>query len=544
VDATMMSLPLSTQLILAHGATLHARSRVCTFDGERFAASAFADVAARARALAAALVRLGVQQGDRVATFCWNHREHLEAYLAVPSGGHVLHTLNVRLYAPQIAQIMAHAEDRVLIVDAALLPVLRPVLADVPTLEHVIVVGGAAEPLPAVHVHEYEALLAGGTEGHEWPVLKERSAAVVCYTTGTTGEPKGVVYAHRSIFLHTLASLGVDTFGIREADRVLMMPAMFHANAWGLPYSCWFAGADMLMPGPHLKAANVRTMVEAERPTFTAVVPTVINDLLLADSASPIDMSSFRVIVSGGSAVATALIEEVRRRWNVPVLQGWGMTETSPLCCLSHPPRDTPPEEQARWRAKSGRPVPGMQVRLRGDDGAAVPHDGTSVGELQLRGPWVTGAYHRGASRHSFTADGWLRTGDVGTIDERGYVQITDRAKDVIKSGGEWVSSVDLENQLLHHPAVHEAAVIGVPDPRWEERPLPVVVLKPGQEVTPEELRAFLEPRVARFWLPERWAFAEELPKTSVGKLDKKELRKRYADGLVAVRKVPGRSEG
>jgi fatty-acyl-CoA synthase len=264
-------------------------------------------------------------------------------------------------------------------------------------------------------------------------------------------------------------------------------------------------------------------------------VPTIINDLLLADATDPIDMSCFRTIVAGGSAVAPALIEEVRRRWNVPLLQGWGMTETSPMCCLSHPPRDAKPEEESRWRSKSGRPVPGMQVRLRGDDGRDVPHDGVSVGELQLRGPWVTGGYHRGASPQSFTADGWLRTGDVGTIDELGYVQVTDRAKDVIKSGGEWVSSVDLENQLLHHPAVHEAAVIGVPDPRWEERPLPVVVLKPGCTVSPEELRGFLEPRVARFWLPERWAFATDLPKTSVGKLDKKELRRRYADGLVDV---------
>lgn len=536
MDATMMSVPLSTQLILAHGATLHARSRVCTFDGERFATSTFAEVATRARALAAALVRLGVDRGARVATYCWNHREHLEAYLGVPAGGHVLHTLNVRLHPPQVAQIMAHAEDRALIVDASLLEALLPVLAQVPTLAHVIVVGGGARAIPRLRVHVYDELVAPGADGYDWPELEERSAAVVCYTSGTTGEPKGIVYAHRSIFLHTLASLGVDTFGIRESDRVLMMPAMFHANAWGLPYSCWFAGADMLMPGPHLKAANVRTMVEAERPTFTAVVPTVINDLLLADSADPIDMSCFRTIVSGGSAVAPALIDEVRRRWNVPVLQGWGMTETSPLCCLSHPPRDTPPEEQARWRAKSGRPVPGMRVRLRGDDGREVPHDGASVGELQLNGPWVTGAYHRGSSPQSFTDDGWLRTGDVGTVDERGYVQVTDRAKDVIKSGGEWVSSVDLENQLLHHPAVHEAAVIGVPDPRWEERPLPIVVLKPGAAASPEELRAFLESRVARFWLPERWAFVQELPKTSVGKLDKKELRKRYADGQVTVR--------
>jgi fatty-acyl-CoA synthase len=538
VLATMMDVPLSTQLILRHGAELHRTSRVATFDGRAFAVADFATVAARATRLAAALAALGLAPGERVATLCWNHQAHLEAYLAVPAAGFVLHTLNARLFPEQIAQIAAHAGDRALIVDASLLPGVGPALATLPALRHVIVVGDAPAEVPAGLRTPigYEALLAGAPATFAWPVLDERAAAVTCYTSGTTGMPKGIVYSHRSIFLHTLASLGADTFGIRESDRLLLLPSMFHANAWGMPYSAWFAGADLLLPGPHLRPDAIRAMVAAERPTFTAVVPTLINDLLLADEAAPLDMSSFRAIVSGGSAVSPALIERVRTRWGVPVVQGWGMTETSPLCVLSHPPRDAPPDEDATYRAKSGRPVPGMQVRLRDPEGRELPHDGVAVGELQLRGPWVTGGYHQGASPESFTADGWLRTGDVGTIDGRGYVQITDRTKDVIKSGGEWVSSVDLENQLAHHPAVHEVAVIGVPDPRWEERPLPMVVLKPGASATADDLRRFLEPRVARFWLPERWAFVPELPKTSVGKLDKKELRRRYADGQVEVK--------
>lgn len=535
--ATMMTVPLSTQLILEHGAALHARSRVGTFDGQRFSFTDFAGVAERARRLAAALTGLGLEPGDRVATLCWNHQAHLEAYLAVPSAGFTLHTLNVRLFPAQLSAIMAHADDRALIVDAALLPMIAPSLGSMPRLRHVIVVGATGD-VATGDVPSYEDLLADARADYRWPTLDESSGAVVCYTTGTTGAPKGVVYGHRSIFLHTLASLAVDTFGIREADRILLMPAMFHANAWGLPYSAWFAGADLLMPGPHLRTEHVRSMVATERPTFTAVVPTIINDLLHSAEGSAVDLSSFRVIVSGGSAVSPALIDAVRERWGVPVLQGWGMTETSPLCTLSHPPRDAMPADEPRWRAKSGRPVPGMQVRLSGDDGRAVPWDGSTVGELQLRGPWVTGSYYEVDAPASFTTDGWLRTGDVGTIDERGYVQVTDRAKDVIKSGGEWVSSVDLENQLAHHPAVHEVAVIGIPDPRWEERPLPLIVLKPGQDATPDELRAFLEPRVARFCLPERWAFLPELPRTSVGKMDKKELRRRFAEGLVPTRRV------
>jgi fatty-acyl-CoA synthase len=537
MHATMMDVPLSTQLILAHGARLHGASRVANWVDGHFQPTHFAEVARRVEALASALAALGVRPNARVATFCWNTQAHLECYLAVPSMGAVLHTLNVRLFPEQILGIMNHAEDDVLVIDASLLPTLREVLPRVPTLRHVIVIGDHAADVVTTdaQVHEYETLVATHGGAFDWPLLRERDAAVVCYTTGTTGAPKGVVYSHRTIYLHTLGTLGVDTFAISQADRILLLPSMFHANAWGLPYSAWMAGADLLMPGPDLKSASIRRMIEQERPTYTAVVPTLINDLLQADREAPLDMSSFRVIVSGGSVVSPALIRAVRERWGVPVLQGWGMTETSPMCCLSIPPRGTPVEDEPAWRTKSGRPVPGMFVRLVGDDGRPVANDGHTVGELQLRGPWVTGAYHQNASPESFTTDGWLRTGDVGTIDPRGYVQITDRSKDVIKSGGEWVSSVDLENQISFHPAVFEAAVIGVPDPRWEERPLAVVVRRPGEPVSAPELRAFLEERVARFWLPERWAFTDALPKTSVGKIDKKELRRQFGEGKLSI---------
>ena len=544
MKATMMDLPLSTQMILRHGARVHGASRVGSFDGTTFQFATFAAVAARATALASALTALGIQRGERVATYCWNHQAHLEAYLAVPAMGAVLHTLNVRLLSEQVAAIMAHAEDSALIVDASLWPQIAPVLARVPTLRHVIVIGprpavqGPAELPPDARVHDFDALLAQAPADFAWPVLEERDAAVVCYTSGTTGNPKGVVYSHRSIFLHTLGTLGHDTFGICQADRILLLPSMFHANAWGLPFSAWFAGSDLLLPGPHSKPANIRAMIDLERPTFTATVPTLINDLLQADRSEPLDMRSFRVIVSGGSPVSPALINAVRERWGVPVLQGWGMTETSPMCCLSIPPRDVQPPDDAQWRAKSGRPVPGMEVRIVGDTGVPLANDGRTVGELQLHGPWVTGGYHQQASTESFTADGWLRTGDVGTIDPQGYVQITDRTKDVIKSGGEWVSSVELENAIARHPSVYEVAVIGIPDPRWEERPLVLIVHQPGAAATPAELREFVRPHVPRFGVPEYFATVPELPRTSVGKIDKRELRRRFAAGAYAVQRI------
>ncbi len=535
MKSTMMPMPLSTQMILRHGARIHGDSEISTFDGREFSSRTFRQLLPRIESLAAALAALGVHAGARVASLCWNHQQHLEAYFAVPSMGAVLHTLNLRLFSHQLVQIVNHAEDKVLIADRSLWPLVRELLAHCPTIAAVLFVDGVPADYAGPTVYDYEELLAAHNTAFEWPDLDENAAAVICYTTGTTGNPKGVAYSHRTIFLHSLGTLGVDTFGINQTDRILLLPSMFHANAWGLPFSAWFSGADLLLPGAHTKATDIRAIVMLKKPTFTAMVPTLINDLLQSDRLEPIDMSSFRVLVSGGSAVSPALIRAVWERWAVPVLQGWGMTETSPMCVISIPPRDCPLEQRFHYRAKSGRPVPGVEVRLRDAAGAAVPEDGIATGELQLRGPWITGRYFKNASPESFTVDGWLRTGDAGNIDARGYVQITDRLKDVIKSGGEWISSVELESTLMQHASVFEAAVIGIPDPRWEERPLVLLVPRPNHSVNAAELRGFLVDKVARFWLPENWAFLSSLPKTSVGKIDKAALRRLHANGEIVV---------
>ncbi len=554
----MMNQPMGVALIMRHGRAVHGRSIVAEFDGERVIDATYARIAARAERLAGALAGLGVCRGDRVATFCWNHAAHMEAYLAIPSMGAVLHTLNIRLFPEQIAYIVNHADDRVLLVDAVLLPLLDTVLPLCPGVEHIVVVGarrtinpGASSSpgAPAAHhsIHAYDTLLDDAPAEFAWPDVDEDAAAAVCYTSGTTGNPKGVVYSHKSTFVHSLAARAVDTFAINQADRILLVPPMFHANAWGLPYAAWMSGADLVMPGPHLQAPAIARLLCEQRITFTAAVPTIISDLLRRHEREPVDASSLRMIVSGGSAVPRSMVEAVRRVWGVPLVQGWGMTETSPLCAVSVPPRDADPDDDGEWRARSGRPVPGVEIRLVDESGAPVVWDGTSVGELQLRGPWVTGAYHDDPSPESFTADGWLRTGDVGTIDDRAFVQLTDRTKDVIKSGGEWISSVELENRLVAHPAVVEAAVIAVADERWQERPLAVIVREPAHLVDGDELRTFLADQVARWWLPERFTFVDALPKTSVGKIDKRALRAMEQAGSLVIettRTDPGSGPG
>ncbi|UVO49718.1 long-chain-fatty-acid--CoA ligase [Sphingomonas sp. SUN019] len=534
MQPTMMAFPMTTQMILRHGARLHGRAEIVSFDGSGFSRASYAAVADRAARLAAALAALGVRANDRVATYCWNHQPHFEAYLAVPAMGAVLHTLNVRLSADQIGYIARHAEDRVLIADASLIGQIAHILGSIPSLEAVILVGEMVDlPDFAGRVICYDALLGDQAPLVDWPDIQENSAAVACYTSGTTGDPKGVVYSHRSIFAHSLASMGVDTFAISQSDRILLLPPMFHANAWGLPFSGWFAGSTFILPGPHLQPGKVRRMIKAERPTFVSTVPTILNDLLREHATAPIGMECFRVIVSGGSAVSPALIERVRETWNIPVVQGWGMTETSPLCVLSHPPLGTPTEQELDWRAKSGRPVPGVEVRIVDDDGERLPEDGSAVGALELRGPWIARGYHARESADVLSPDGWLRTGDVGTIDPLGYVQITDRVKDIIKSGGEWVSSVDIENRLASLPEVAEVAVIAVPDPRWEERPLALIVATTPDSLHPAALRGRLMTTMPKFCVPEYWAEVSSLPRTSVGKIDKRALRAAVADGTI-----------
>jgi len=533
MQSTMQDRPLTIASVVEHGKRVFATSRVATDEGERTRQTTFAAVAERAERLAAALKRLGVRPGDRVATFAWNSQEHLEAYLAVPSMGAVLHTLNIRLFPEQLAYVANHAEDHVVLVDASLVPLLAPVAPQLTTVRSYVVIGDGAEPLLAGAI-PYEELLAGEAPGYVWPQVDERSAAAMCYTSGTTGAPKGVVYSHRSTLLHSLSICGGSTFGLTSSDRILLVVPMFHANAWGLPYAGWMVGSDLVMPGRFLQAKPLCRLIAETRPTFSAAVPTIWNDLLLYAETHPVDFSSFRMVACGGSAVPRSLMERFAERHGVKIVQAWGMTETSPLAAIAHAPRETAPGEELDWRTKTGRLMAGVELRIVDAAGQALPWDGTTVGEIEVRGPWITGSYYKDPDPEKFH-DGWLRTGDVGSVDRLGFIQITDRAKDVIKSGGEWISSVELENHIMAHPDVVEAAVVAVPDERWQERPLACVVLRDGAVAGTSELRAFLDDRVARWWVPERWCFLAEVPKTSVGKFDKKVLRARFGSGELEV---------
>ena len=540
--STMQDVPLGVAPLLAHGSTVHATRKVITASPSGLAESTFAEVAANAARLANALVSLGITGDERVATFMWNNTQHVEAYFAVPSMGAVLHPLNIRLPGDQVVYIANHAEDKIVIVDHTLLGLFTPLLPALKTVEHVIVNGPAdAAALDAlrqtasssVTVHDYVDLISGQPDTYDWPEVDERSAAAMCYTSGTTGDPKGVAYSHRSIYLHAIASALPAMNNLTTGDRVLGVVPQFHVLAWGLPYAAFATGADMVMPGPLLAPGPLAGVIAATRPNKAIGVPTIWAGLLQYVQANPdADISSLREAVVGGAACPPALLDAYDRM-GIRLVHGWGMTETSPMGSVARPPAGLDPETERSYRLMQGRIVPGIQARIVGPDGTIQPWDGKSTGEVEVRGPWVTGRYYGddpSAASEKFH-DGWLRTGDVGHITPDGFLTLTDRAKDVIKSGGEWISSVELENHLMGHPAVLEAAVIGVPDERWGERPLACVVLKEGQEVTFEELREFLSGKVARWQLPERWVVIEEVPKTSVGKFDKKRLRERHAAG-------------
>jgi fatty-acyl-CoA synthase len=542
MESTMQDFQLTVGMIFRHGRTVHRNSEVVTFEGEKSRRATFAEVADRAERLAAALRRLKVDVGDRVGTLAWNTQEHLEAYFAIPGIGAVLHTLNLRLFPEQLVYIVNHAEDRVVIVDDSLVPLIAPLAPQLTSVEHYIVVGDAdASPLEGgrAQVHRYGELLAAEQPGYQWPEIDERAAAAMCYTSGTTGNPKGVVYSHRSTFLHSMGVGQGSAAGYTDRDRVLPVVPMFHANAWGTPYAAWLAGADLLMPGRYLQCEPLAKFIEQERPTCAGAVPTIWTDLLHYAEANQVDLSSLREVICGGSAVPRALIEAYEDRFGIRIVQGWGMTETSPMCAMASPPKHVAlgTVEEMDYRAKTGRVIPGVELRIVADDGTVMPWDGTSIGEIQVRGPWITGAYYRDPSSEKFS-DGWLCTGDIASVTLDGYIQITDRTKDVIKSGGEWISSVELEGHLMAHADVAEAAVIAVPDPRWDERPLACVVRKGDASISAEELRAFLGGRVATWQLPERWTFIDEVPKTSVGKFDKKVLRARHADGELTVEEL------
>jgi len=538
VRSTMMDVPLTVTALMRYGTSAFADREVRTWTGDSSRRQSYGETGARAAKLAGALRGLGVDGDQRVATLMWNNSEHLEAYLAIPSMGAVLHTLNLRLDPAQLGYIANHAEDYAVIVDDSLVPLLAQVLGHATTIRHVLVTGPAgslpdhAAKLagPGREVHSYEELLAGMPGSFDWADPDERSAAAMCYTSGTTGMPKGVVYSHRSAYLHSMGVCLGNTLGVCESDRVLPVVPMFHANAWGLPYAAVLSGADLMMPDRFLQPEPLVKLIETERPTLAGAVPTIWSALLQHIRQHGGDISSLRLVACGGSAVPHSLMEAFEKELGVYILQAWGMTETSPIGSVARPPAGTPADQSWAYRDTQGRLVCAVEARLVGDGGTVLPHDGKAVGEVEVRGPWVTGSYYGDDDPEKFH-DGWLRTGDVGTVDPLGYVTLTDRAKDVIKSGGEWISSMELENQLMAHPQVIEAAVIGVPDEKWGERPLATVVVQPGSEVTVAELRAFLAERVPRWQLPERWCFITEVPKTGVGKFAKTRMRESYARG-------------
>ncbi len=543
--STMQDAPLTIGSLMRHGTTVHADSEVVTATADGTRRQTYAEVARRAARLANALRSLGIDADQRVGTFQWNNAEHLEAYLAVPSMGAVLHTLNIRLFPEQLVYIANHAEDQVVIVDDSLVGLLAPHLPEMKTVRHVLVAGpdAASADLDSLRtsgkdVQLYDELLAAQSEDFDWPEIDERSAAAMCYTSGTTGHPKGVVYSHRSAWLHSQAVNTGNVAGLSFHDRVLPIVPMFHANAWGLAYAALMSGASLCMPDRWLQAEPLVRFIQDSRPTVSGAVPTVWNDVLNhLDNHDDVRLDSLRLILCGGSAVPVSLQQALQERHGLVVRQAWGMTETSPVASVGLPPVGVEGEDEWRYRGSQGRVLSGVEGRIVADDGSEQPWDGAAVGELEVRGPWVTAGYYESDDPEVDQKfhDGWLRTGDVGSIDALGYIRLSDRAKDVIKSGGEWISSVDLENALMAHPDVVEAAVIGVPDQRWDERPLASVVVREGATLTPEELREFLAEDFAKWQLPERWAFIDQVPRTSVGKFDKKVLRRWYADSEIDV---------
>lgn len=544
--STMQDFPLTIGTVMKHGTQVHGDSEVVTATDAGSRSTSYTDVGKLAGKLANGLRSLGITGDQRVATFQWNNTEHLAAYLAVPSMGAVLHTLNIRLFPDQLIYIANHADDQVLIVDDSLVPLLVPHLPECKTAKHVLVAGphAAEADLDALRKSGKEVtvladLLADQSEEFDWPDVDERDAAAMCYTSGTTGHPKGVVYSHRSAYLHSMAVSAGGVAGLDFHDRILPIVPMFHANAWGLVYAAMMSGASLCMPDRWLQAEPLVRFIQESRPTLSGAVPTVWNDVLgYLDKHDDVKLDSLRLILCGGSAVPVALQKALKERHDLEIRQAWGMTETSPVATAAGVPLGVSGEDEWKYRGGQGRLLCGVEGRICADDGSVLPRDGTAVGEVEVRGPWVTAGYYKSDDPEVDKKfhDGWLRTGDVGTLDELGYIQLTDRAKDVIKSGGEWISSVDLENALMAHEDVVEAAVVAIPDEKWDERPLASVVLREGGTATPSELRDFLAEKFAKWQLPDHFVFIDEVPRTSVGKFDKKVLRKRFADGELDVR--------
>lgn len=519
----MMDYPLTLHHFLERAAKLFPSKEIVTRTPRGMHRYRYRDYYGRTHRLAHGLRQLGIKPGDRVGTLCWNTYQHLELYFAVACYGAVLHTLNLRLSPDDLAYIINHAEDRVIFVDESLVPLLDKIRDRIPCVERLIVIGTGNS--------EYEQLLAAAPDtSYPWPRLDENCAAGMCYTSGTTGNPKGVVYSHRAFYLHSLAFAMADAFALSERDVVMQVVPMFHANGWGKPFAAIMVGAKIVLPGEHPQPRDLAELIQNEKVTVMGGVPTIWIGLDSLLQEEKFDMSSMRLAISAGSAIPRQLIETYEKQHGIEVRQLWGMTETTPIGTISTLKCDfanRPDDECFRTRAKQGLPVVGLDLRAVDAQGREVPWDATAMGEVQVRGPWVTSGYYNDARSASAFTDGWFRTGDVATIDPEGYVQLVDRAKDVIKSGGEWISSVDLENAIMGHPKVLEAAVVAVEHPKWGERPLALVVPKPQfqDRVTREEILAFLEPRFAKWWLPDDVLFVDSIPKTSVGKFDKKVMR-------------------
>src|SRR5579864_1565308 len=530
----MQDYELSLQHVLWRIERLHQRKEVVTKRDDGVHRTTNGEMVPRINRLAGALKRIGVKPGDRVATLAWNNNRHLELYYAVPCMGAVLHTLNLRLFPQHLEFIINDAADKVLFVDQSLLPLLKPLQGKIPTIERIVLMaegappaGGAANGVPE-EMLDYETLLAAESESYPWPKLSERMAAAMCYTSGTTGNPKGVVYSHRSQFLHTMGVLQGDSLGLKERDVLLPVVPMFHANSWGLPYAAGMAGSKLVFGGRF--SADPRSIVELseqEDVNFLAGVPTVWIALAAYLQETGKRLPKVQTVVCGGSAVPRALMEKMDAL-GLPILHAWGMTETSPLGSVGRVRSGIKPEDELTVRLYQGRVAPGVEIRITDPaSGEELPWDGVAFGEIQVSGPWIARGYHNGYDPDKLTEDGWFRTGDVAKITPDGYIVIVDRTKDVIKSGGEWISSVELENAIMTHPKIMEAAVIGLPHPKWDERPVAFAVPKPefkGQ-VTQEEVIDFLKDKVAKWWLPDEIRFIDEVPKTSVGKFDKKVLR-------------------
>ena len=532
----MQGWPLTVDKILDHARDWHGDREVVSRSVEGpIVRTTYTNIHERARRISNALKGLGIGPGDRVATLAWNTRRHVEAWYGIMGIGAICHTLNPRLFVEQLCYIINHAEDKVIFTDLTFAPVLAQQRANMPTVKHVVVMtdrdGMKGVDLPGALC--FEDLIEQSSADVIWGGFDENLPAGLCYTSGTTGNPKGVLYTHRSNFLHTLVTMSADVLNLSGRDVVLPVVPMFHANAWGLAFSCPAVGAKMVMPGAKLDGASVHELIETEGVTFSAAVPTVWQMLLAHLRETKGKVTTLKRVMIGGSAVPEAIVRGFRDEFGVDVMHGWGMTEMSPLGTVSSMSAATaqlPPEEQIRYKLKQGRPPIAMEMKLVNDAGERLPHDGTTFGRLMVKGPFVVGQYFRGDGGEILDEEGFFDTGDVATIDEHGFMQITDRAKDVIKSGGEWISSIEIENLAVGHPKAAICAVIGAAHPKWDERPVLLVKLKEGEDATKEDFLSFLEGKIARWWMPDDVVFVDEIPLGATGKIDKKLIRERMAD--------------